>query len=232
MVFMRSVLTLDFKGLVSALVLGIVLFVLGRSYGPLFFFSMLFFLIAAAVVTRVRVHEKKARGVYEPQRGWKNVWANGIVPLFIAAIYFLMTVTNSHADFALVIAYISSVAAITADKFSSELGVLDKRTFMLLTTKHVKTGVSGGVSVLGLAAGLLAAALVSGVFGFAYSFSPLVFVLVILAGFFGDIVDSVFGYFEELGFGNKFTTNIACAASAALLALAVFGVFYASQYVI
>ena len=226
MVFMDSVLTLDLKGLVSAALLGIMLFALGRSNGALFFLSMLFFLVASAAVTAVKYSRKKAMNVHEKDRGWRNVWANGAVPLFIAVLYYIVSANGGVAGYALVTAYLASVAAITADKFSSELGVLDKKTYMLMTLREAKTGVSGGVSLLGLGAGLGVAVLVSGVFSFAYSFSIAAFLVVAGAGFAGDVIDSLFGYFEENGIGNKFTTNVACGASAAIIALVAYGALF------
>ncbi|MCL5428022.1 MAG: DUF92 domain-containing protein [Candidatus Marsarchaeota archaeon] len=223
---MKAVFTLDARGLGSAVILGVLLLVLGRSEGPLFLASMLFFLVASAAVTSVKSSRKRALDVLEKERGWRNVWANGAVPLFLAALYFIVDLRNGFGAGAIVVAYIASVAAITADKFSSELGVLDKKAFMLLTGKEVRVGVSGGVSVLGLAAGLAAAGLVSVLFSFAFSFSVEAIAVVLLSGFAGDVIDSVFGYFEEHGAGNKFTTNVACAASAALIALLVYAVAY------
>jgi len=224
---MKTVLTLDLAGLLSAVVLGALLIILGRSEWPLFFFSMLFFLIAAAIVTRVKASKKRAMNVYEIERGWRNVWANGAVPLFIAVLYFLLTLQPGYSGMALAVAYLASVAAITADKFSSELGVLSKKVFMLMTGMEVRAGVSGAVSLLGLGVGLLAALLVAGLFSFSYGFSAVIFTIVVVSGFFGDIVDSFFGYFEEHGMGNKFTTNIACGVSAAVLALALYVLVFA-----
>ncbi|MCL5008649.1 MAG: DUF92 domain-containing protein [Candidatus Marsarchaeota archaeon] len=223
---MVSVLTLDKKGLLSAVLLGLLLLLLGRSEGPLFFFSMLFFLIAGAAVTRIKASRKKVLGVHDPDRGWRNVWANGAVPFFVAVLYFISSFVDQRAGTAITVAYIAVVAAITADKFSSELGVLDKKTYMLLTAQRIRPGTSGGVSVLGLVFGLLAAVLVAGVFGLTYFGSVAVFVLIAAAGFAGDLVDSVFGYFEDKGTGNKFTTNVACGASAAVVALVVYSWLY------
>ncbi len=220
---MRAVLTLDIRGLASAVVLGVLLFLLGKGNGPLFLFSMLLFLVASAIVTTAKSSRKKAMNVHETERGWRNVWANGVVPLFIAALYFIISSYSGYSGPAIIVAYLAGVAAITADKFSSELGVLDRRAFMLLSGEKARPGVSGAVSLLGLAVGLVASIIIAGAFSFAYSFSVAIFLIVTGSGFVGDVVDSAFGYFEEKGIGNKFTTNVLCGASAALLALVLYG---------
>ncbi len=231
MVFMGSILTLDLKGLFSAVVLGILLFVLGGTEGPLFLLSMLFFLIASAGVTVVKYSRKRAMNVHERSRGWKNVWANGAIPLFLALLYFIAEVHGGINGADIIVAYMASVAAITADKFSSELGVLDKKTYMLIGLKPVRAGISGGISIIGLAAGLCAAVLVALIFSFGLSFSLAAIAVVIISGFIGDVVDSLFGYFEEKGIGNKFTSNVACAASAAIIALFVYGAVFGTYLI-
>lgn len=221
MVFMRTVFTLDWRGVAVAVVLGILLLFFGGANALLFFLGMLFFLVVSAVVTRVKINRKSALGVYEPSRGWKNVLANGSVPLFVAFLYFLCYLLYGFGSLALTVAFLASVAAITADKFSSEIGILDKHVFMLIGRDRVRPGVSGGVSVLGFAAGLLGAALIAGV-GFLFGLGIVALVLIIIAGMFGDVVDSLFGYYENKGIGSKFTTNVACAGFAALFSLLLF----------
>ncbi len=217
------VLTLDKKGVISAVVLAILLVVFGKAYG-LFFLALLFvFLVLSAIVTNVGKRKKRRMGLYEKARGWRNVLANGLVPLFIAIAFFFAG-SNSYV---LALGYVASIAAITADKFASEIGVLDGMPIMLLTMKRVERGVSGGVTLLGLGASALASFIIS--FGsFFISPSLLAFAIVFVSGFLGNIIDSVLGYYEEKGIGNKYTTNTACALSGfvfALLFLALAGLW-------
>jgi len=53
--------------------------------------------------------------------------------------------------------------------------------------------------------------------------------LVTAAGLAGDVIDSIAGYFEERGVGNKYTSNLLCAASGALFGMLLF--LLVSQFV-
>ncbi len=218
---MNTVFTLDWRGLLTAIGLGILLFVLGgaEAEGLLFLAVMLFFLIISAIASRIGATRKLKIGAYEHVRGWRNVVANGIVPLFVALLYFASMHFGSSTNGTLFeVAFLASVASITADKFSSEIGVLDKKVYMLVGMNKVKPGTSGGVSKLGMAAGLLGAACIAGL-SLVCGVSAGLCLLIVVSGFLGNVADSIFGYFEDKGIGNKYTTNITCAASGALVVL-------------
>lgn len=214
-------MTLDRNGVIAAVALGVLILTLGGSYGVFFLLDMLLFLAMAAVVTNVGTRRKKGIGVYERSRGWRNVLSNGIAPLGIVLLYF----ANQYLGFAqpqfIVIVYVASVAAISADKFASELGVLDGEPVMLVTLRRVKKGMSGAVTPLGLASGAVASLVIGLSLLAIYGLAALVPVaVVIVAGVVGNLVDSLFGYWEENGIGNKYTSNLACAiAGAAACAL-------------
>ena len=225
---LKTLLTLDFLGILAALFLGVLLWFFGGFWALL---MMLLFLVVSSFATKYKKRAKIRIGSYETSRGWKNVIANGVPPLFILILRFLMTRMVSVGTsvgsgggfiyYALTVAFIASVSAITADKLSSEIGVLDRHSIMLLTLKKSKPGVSGGVSATGTWFGFLGSLGLS-VFGVAYAFwyvIPQFGVLVLLvlcllvgfSGLVGDVVDSVLGYFENTGIGNKYSSNVACA---------------------
>ncbi len=214
---MVSLLTLDKEGLLSALLLGVFLVVLGGNLWWLFLILMLIFLIFSAIVTNFNKNKKKAYGIYEGTRGWKNVAANGIIPLFIVILYALRSFLGINST-AVIFAFAAAVAAITADKFSSEIGVLQRKAFTLFGMRKVNAGTSGAVSLLGFIAGFIGALIIA-IFAYLLTGSSALFVITVIAGFFGDLIDSFFGYYEEQGIGSKYTTNIMCAASACLLAM-------------
>ena len=116
--------------------------------------------------------------------------------------------------------FVASVAAITADKFASEFGVLMASPVDIITQKKVRKGTSGGVSASGTVVGALAAFLI-GLSVFAIGAPVAVFAVIVLSGIVGNAVDSLLGHFEEKKIGNKYTSNLLCSASAALLCFAI-----------
>ncbi len=217
---MRTFLTLNLGGTLSAFLLGAALVYLGiaSKFGLLLIAVMLYFLLLSTLVTGTGRSRKERMGVYERGRGWKNVFANGIVPVITAIL--LVCAGSGALRTPLLVAYVASIAAITADKFASEVGILDGQPTMLLTMKPARRGQSGGVTVAGTAASLAGAFLISASL-LAFSV-PIIYIAAAgAAGFLGSFVDSLLGYFEEHRIGNKYTSNIACAAAGAALALLV-----------
>lgn len=207
---------MDVVGVLVALIFGFLIFFLGGKQGLFMLLVLLLFLVASAVVTRIGKSKKKAMKTFEASRGWGNVVANGIVPLELAFLYFLNSIFHFAPGFNLLAIYVCSVAAITADKFSSELGVLDKRVIMLFGLRKTKAGVSGGISVLGTLAGILGAFII-GLTLFPFQNFPLLLTIVVLSGLAGDLFDSLLGYFEIQGMGNKNSSNVGCALAGAIV---------------
>ena len=216
---MVNFLTLDGKAAVLAVLIGILIVLFGGVYGPFFLAVMVLFLAVSAIVTNVGIGMKKRIKVYEAKRGWKNVVANGIIPLIIVILFWYF---GSHVQdpTVFVLAYVASVAGTTADKFASELGVLGETPISIITFRKVKKGVSGGVTVFGTVSSFIGAAII-GFSGMAVGLSPLFVVIIAVSGLLGSVVDSIAGHFEEKGIGNKYTSNILCAIAAALIAYAI-----------
>ncbi len=218
---MRTFLTLDAKGVLLALLLGLGVLYLGGNEGVFFLLVLFGFLILSAIVTRIGERGKKAIKVYERARGWKNVLANGLMPLVVAGLYYFNQYGNQFVrPEVLVLSYVATVAAITADKFSSEIGVLNGDPLILATLKMGVKGKSGGVSALGLVAGLFGSFVIS-LSIFAISLPWTFMIPLIFVGFFGNIIDSLLGYFEDQGYGNKFSTNFMCSLSAWVLIMTI-----------
>lgn len=215
---METFLTLDVVGVIVALVFGALILYFGGGVGIYLLLVLVLFLIASALVTRFKKKRKVAMKTYERARGWKNVVANGIVPLCISFAYYLNLNRPVFPNIVLIVAYVASVAAITADKFSSEIGILDNSPLMLVTLKKTKPGTSGGVSLLGTLAGALGS-LVIGFGLISFPAFQLLLAIVFISGILGNLVDSFLGYFEVRGFGNKYTSNFFCAVTGCLFAL-------------
>lgn len=220
-------LTLDIKGVAAALVLGFLLLLFG-NFNLVFIAFMLYFLLLSALVTNTGRQRKRALGVYQKSRSIANVISNGSGPLIFAFLFFVAVLGNASVlAIASLAGFGASVASVTSDKFSSELGVLDGQPKDILTFKSVKKGASGGVTPFGLTSGLFAALLVGVPFSFVVfrlgvllPVNPALAVYAIIAvtigGFIGTLVDSLLGHFEEKGTGNKFTSNFICSVCGGL----------------
>lgn len=200
---------LDTKGVVLALIFGFLLIFFG---GTNYLILMLWFFVLAIIVTRYEYETKKELGLYEHERSWENVFSNGLVPVILA---YLSPQIGAMP-------FIASMAAVTADKFGSEIGVLDRENpISLLNFKEVKPGVSGAISKMGTVASLGAGALIGLGAIFLFGITPEKAVFVSLAGLGGSMIDTLFGFFEERGVGTKDTTNILGSIAGALLGLLI-----------
>ncbi len=229
-------LTLDIGGVLLAIVFGIMLIGLGLGLGYFFLVCMLFFLVLSAIVTYTGYRYKKRSGLGQESRGIRNVLANGIPPLAMAAIFYgAIRLDNGTIALLAAIGFVAAVAGITADKFNSEIGVLNGKPRMIFTMKRVSKGTSGGVTLLGTVAGIIGAAVVAllvltiaptlALYKSAYRFgTEKAVAAIVVGGFIGSVVDTMAGYFEEHGIGNKFTSNFLCGIVAGLAAMAVFAI--------
>jgi uncharacterized protein (TIGR00297 family) len=128
--------------------------------------------------------EKFSKG---SQRDWGQVFANGGLAATLAVIY----AVNGNPFWAWV-AFAGAMAAVTADTWATEIGVLSPAEPRLITSRQiVERGTSGAISATGNLAVLGGA----GMIGLAASiFSPLPVVgIIILGGICGALFDSFLG---------------------------------------
>ena len=201
------VFTLDKKATILSVFFALFIFYTVGYQGVIL---LILFLFLSSIITNYGYTEKKELGIYDYERGIANVLANGIPSLLSALVYFL----NPHFGLG---AFFGSVAAIMADKFASEVGVLGGKPYFLLNFKRVKKGTSGSVSVLGTFMSYVGAATIALASLFLYNLSPMVALKISIAGFLGCVLDSLFGILEERGIGDKMTTNFICALSGAFI---------------
>lgn len=196
---------LDKGGLILTLVFGVILYAFG---GPQYLALMLVFFLMAIAVTKYEYEIKREAGLYEHERGWENVLSNGMLPSVLAV---LSPVLGPMP-------FIASLAAVTADKFGSEVGVLEANDpISLLDLKPVKPGTSGAMSKIGTIGSLTGASAIGLCAIFIFGINPTQALLVGLAGLAGSVVDSLFGILEEKGLGTKGTTNFICSLTGALI---------------
>ncbi len=197
--------TLDRKGLALAIVLGLGIYYFG---GMNYLLLILIFLILSTHITRIGYYEKRSMGVYEYERSWNNVLSNGIVPL-------LMTLLKGVVG---PLPYIASIASITSDKFASEAGVFGGKPIEIFTFKEVNPGKSGAISLLGTFASFVGSIIIAILAIPLFHLNVFQVLIISLSGFIGSMADTVAGYFEERGLGNKSTSNIVGALVGSIIA--------------
>jgi len=184
--------SLDRSGAFAALVVGTIIFGLG---GLRWAILLLTFFITSSGLSRAfkdrkrEANEKYAKG---GQRDAGQVFGNGGIATLFAALHFIFPdVSWPWLGFA------ASLAAVNADTWATELGVLNPTPPRLITDlrKVVEKGTSGGVSLVGTLASLAGAGLIgleaavlnpSGV-------NWIFFILVTIAGLLGSLFDSLLG---------------------------------------
>ncbi|MEM4389475.1 MAG: DUF92 domain-containing protein [Candidatus Micrarchaeia archaeon] len=208
---MVRALLLDLPGTISAAIIGGLIIVFGGPNALPFFLLILTVLLSGVLVTKFDYDRKRQLAVYEHERSWANVLANGGVPA-------LVVIASALFSFPARAAYVGSLAAVSADKFASELGVLGGRPLALWSMKRVRPGTSGAVSLLGLLASIDGGALIGLTAWLLYpgTYSFVDVALIAGVGFIGSLFDTLLGVLEERGIGNKQTTNLLCALAGAL----------------
>lgn len=180
--------------------------------------TMILFPAFAFVATKAHFEEKKAMGLQEGNRGCRgilNILGVILFPTIVSVIYHL----TDTADLELTIAFMSALAVSTADTFSSELGVLDPKVYMITTGRPCERGMNGGVSRYGM----LVSAIGAGAFaflGYLIIFQELSFLMLIpwAAGILGNVIDSVEGaVFENRGLMSKYTVNTSSSMIGAMI---------------
>jgi len=232
--YAKSVLTWD--GSVAAFAVGLVIGVLGDVTWLLL---LLFFLLSSFLATRYRFALKEALGVQEGRRGERrstNVLANGVAPVAVAVLsYFSILIPRELSG----LVFISVLAVAGADTLASEIGVLSPNAYLISNGKKVPPGTDGGISVLGEACALVAAAytalfgwIVLGVLAPVFSLpvtmpsgSALLFIPMVV-GFLGCQIDSVLGAtLERRGIIGKRSVNLVATSLGGAVAV---GILYAA----
>jgi uncharacterized protein (TIGR00297 family) len=156
------------------------------------------FFLTSSLLTKWKKGQKQDYSA-EPSEDRKGrtagqVFANGGASL-LAAIGVIF-----QPDPMWLIMFAGSFATATADTWASEIGILSKtKPFHLKEWRKVEAGLSGAVTLLGTAASVLGAAVIGVSYYILYSPSSLIVSgIIILAGFLGNVADTLFGaWFEQ-----------------------------------
>lgn len=182
---------LTVSGIIAAVFVDVLISV---SLGNLGFVILLTFFAGSVIIDKIKKRRKKTGQNHKDNiekrgdcRNYTQVLANSLVATFLAVSYFF-TKENMF-----IIAFAASLAEAFADTAASGIGILSGRAYDPFRMKKCTPGISGGVSVLGLFASLVAAAIISAI---SLSFSFVTFIdaaIIILAAFLGALFDSLLG---------------------------------------
>jgi len=186
--------SLSRSGAYAAVLVGTLIFGLG---GWQWAIILLTFFISSSALTRsfrkrkLALNEKFEKG---GQRDAAQVLANGAVASLFAGLHFFFPQANWPW-----LAFAASMAAVNADTWATELGVLNPTPPCLITNgKPVEKGTSGAISFYGTLAALAGAALIAIL---AAALNPIAqpslftyhLLLISLSGLFGALFDSLLG---------------------------------------
>ena len=207
------------------------------------------FVIAAIVskITTKKFNELHNLEKAHHPRGFWQIFANSAVALLFALLFYI------HQNPIFVYLVFTALAEEFADSMASDIGRLStKQPLDVLRFKPIEAGLSGGVSLLGLVAALVGAAVAAALPFLFLTFNVHAYLVIFLVAFVGTLIDSVLGsgiqvlyrcpvcetntekrvhcdapteYVKGLPFINNSTVNFLSSACSVLLALLVFLIF-------
>jgi len=196
---------LNAEGILVANIFGLATYLIGGFYA---FVTLVVFFAVAEFATKIG---RQVKGVEHEKRSVANIIGNGLPALVALALH-------------LPLGFYAGISAALSDTMSSEIGMCSKHKPRLITDlkKEVDCGTDGGVTILGLFAGLLGAALI-GIMYFLFFDAQnklLDFGIITVCGLFGCIIDSLLGaIFELKGKLNNTQVNLLGSTSGILLAV-------------
>ena len=187
--------SLSKSGALAAMILGTIIFGLGGI--PWAVLLLTFFFTSSALS---RAFKKRKQGLNEKyskgdQRDAGQVFGNGGLAAAFVLFHFFYPESNIGW-----IGFAASLAAVNADTWATELGVLNPSPPRMITDirKRVEKGTSGGVSLVGTLASLAGSALIAALASLFTDIVPLrdnwsLFLPITFAGLAGSLFDSFLG---------------------------------------
>jgi uncharacterized protein (TIGR00297 family) len=182
--------SLSRSGAIGALIISTLTFGFG---GRMWGFLLVLFFVTSSALSRFREADKhKAAQAFEKgsRRDLGQVAANGGVAAVLALANGLASWEGWFAMF------IGAMAAVTADTWATELGVLSRNPPRLITTGEVVVaGTSGGISAAGTLAAVAGGATIGVAAGLLSNQFPwwIALLLGLVSGLGGSLIDSVIG---------------------------------------
>lgn len=158
------------------------------------FTTLMTFFVGSVAVDKFKKHYKRKKGSVEVDREKRGdcrdavqVVANGAVAALAAVLYFFFE------ERFLVVAFVAALAEAFADTAASGVGVVSRRVYDIFRRERCESGISGGMSLPGTLASLVAAAVTSLVALAFGAVAPLECLVITGAAFLGAVFDSFLG---------------------------------------
>lgn len=180
---------LNLKGTSAIFLLAAVIFGLG---GIKWTIPILVFFVFSSLLSKIKRKNleigRKHIEKYSP-RNHIQVFANGGFGGILVILNFFFPSQLFYVSF------VSSIAAVCADTWSTEIGIMTKsKTVDILSFKIVEKGVSGGVSLIGTLGGILGASVIAFSSIFWLNMRHFYYIIfIIFAGIVGNLSDSILG---------------------------------------
>jgi uncharacterized protein (TIGR00297 family) len=181
--------SLDKSGAFAAILVGTIVFGLGGLRWSILL--LIFFITSSGLSRAFKQHKRSVSEKFSKgsERDEGQVFGNGGV----ATLFVLLHALYPESLIGWV-GFAASLAAVNADTWATELGVLNPRAPRMITDlkKQVEKGTSGGVSLFGTSASLLGAAVI-GLPAALLTDNLFLFPLITVAGLAGSLFDSLLG---------------------------------------
>jgi len=173
--------SVSISGAIGGFLVGIFIF---GSGGWVLISPLVFFFISSSFLSIIKNKKPSQRDVMQ-------ILANGGAPTFFALSYFFFQ------DQIFLLGFLGSLSASTADTWATEIGFLSKkRPYLIFTSRQVKKGVSGSISLLGTF-GSIAGALSIGLISFYIFEFKNTIALITLIGSMGSFIDTLMGRYIQ-----------------------------------
>lgn len=212
----------DLKGTTAALVVGLIVSFLGSIS---WLVVLLVFAISSHFATKAYFELKKKHNVQEGVAGERrvsNVFYAAVIGLALSGLNFANVLTHTFY-FHYFELFSISLAVVSSDTFASEIGIVDRKVYMITSLKRATPGINGGVSLTGEGAALLGAFIVALTYGLVTPpFSIIKILTVGILGFVGCQIDSLLGAtLENRNILSKGEVNFLSALFAIVIAVPV-----------
>lgn len=176
---------LDAGGALAAAIIGVIILLSGGWQLAL---PMLLFFMSGSLFGKLPAYSVIDSAKTKKPRDFVQVLSNGS----IAAVCLLFYLFTKNQVF--VTAYFLSIAICTSDTWSSELGLFFKGEVIdIISLKKIPKGLSGGISLMGMLAGLVGAALIALLYLLLFTNKWQTGLLITAGGFAGMLLDSLIG---------------------------------------